>query len=582
MPKSYLAAVLCLLFIAGAVIAAQPSAPKAETDAISTPRLINYQGKLTDADGDPLTGTYDMAFAIYNVEGGGIAAWSETQTDVVVTEGIFNVILGSVTPVSGLPEGPDCYLGVTVETDPEISPRTRLASVPYATMAQDADHAVTADGADLAANALNLGGVPAASYATQSWVTAGYAPLSHAHSAADITSGTLPIARGGTNNTSYTQGGALYYNGSAIASTGQGTSGQFLTSQGAGAPTWTTISASNYWADAGTYVYPNVPANSNVRIYDASQTYGVYAQTTTGNSYGVYGYGYYTSTARPYGVCGYGYNSYGSYNYGGIGVYGYGYGYYGQTYGVYGYATVSSASSSYPVHGVYGFVNTQYGRGVTGYASGSYSYGLYGYATSSYSYGVYGYGYYYGVYGYSSMSSGYGVYGVGYYSGVGAHNTYYGYYSRLAYMSYKVYGSGSVSTYILDESGDERVLHCPETPEVLFEDVGSNQLVNGYRRVNIDPLLLRGIVIDKENPLRVFVTPTDEVVPLAVRKGDTYFEVLGPAGSNVAFDWRIVANRKGFQNLRFENRGRPEDMRGTVDRTPIEVEPELKKTPYVQ
>lgn len=63
-------------------------------------------------------------------------------------------------------------------------------------------------------------------------------------STGNISSGTLPIARGGTNSTATpTAGGAGYGNGSAHAYTAQGTAGQVLTSNGAAAPTWQTPSA---------------------------------------------------------------------------------------------------------------------------------------------------------------------------------------------------------------------------------------------------------------------------------------------------------------------------------------------------
>ena len=56
--------------------------------------------------------------------------------------------------------------------------------------------------------------------------------------------GTLPVANGGTNNGSLavTAGGTLYTDGSKIVNVGAGTSGQVLTSNGAGAPTWATPS----------------------------------------------------------------------------------------------------------------------------------------------------------------------------------------------------------------------------------------------------------------------------------------------------------------------------------------------------
>src|SRR5690606_33002410 len=55
----------------------------------------------------------------------------------------------------------------------------------------------------------------------------------------NASSGTLAIARGGTNSTATpTNGGIAYGNGSAYAFTAAGLSGQCLTSNGAGIPTW--------------------------------------------------------------------------------------------------------------------------------------------------------------------------------------------------------------------------------------------------------------------------------------------------------------------------------------------------------
>jgi len=57
--------------------------------------------------------------------------------------------------------------------------------------------------------------------------------------------GTLPIANGGTNGTATpTAGGVAYGSGTAYAFSAVGTSGQVLTSAGAGTPTWTTPTAS--------------------------------------------------------------------------------------------------------------------------------------------------------------------------------------------------------------------------------------------------------------------------------------------------------------------------------------------------
>ena len=61
--------------------------------------------------------------------------------------------------------------------------------------------------------------------------------------ASQVTSGTLAIAQGGTNsNATATAGGIGYGTGTAHAYTAAGTSGQYLVSNGASAPTWQSLS----------------------------------------------------------------------------------------------------------------------------------------------------------------------------------------------------------------------------------------------------------------------------------------------------------------------------------------------------
>lgn len=116
------------------------------------PNLINYQGRLTDASGNALTGSYSMVFKLYSVPTGGTALWTESWSGanaVSVTDGQFNVLLGSLTSLpSPLPSG-DLYLGVAVSSDPEMTPRERLVSVPYALQVPDGSisTAKLADGA---------------------------------------------------------------------------------------------------------------------------------------------------------------------------------------------------------------------------------------------------------------------------------------------------------------------------------------------------------------------------------------------------------------------------------------------------
>ena len=97
------------------------------------PQMINYQGKLTTASGGCLNDTVQMTFTIYADSLGVSDEWSETQAEVVVKEGIFNVLLGSVDTIpSAVFDGNIKYLGVQVGADPEMTPLKPMVSVPYA------------------------------------------------------------------------------------------------------------------------------------------------------------------------------------------------------------------------------------------------------------------------------------------------------------------------------------------------------------------------------------------------------------------------------------------------------------------
>lgn len=99
---------------------------------------INFQGKLVTSSGlNVSNGSQTVVFTIYDRASGGTALWTESQS-VTTTDGIFSVQLGSVTPIpstfnfnwDGL------YLGIKVGADNEMTPRIRLAAVPYAFNAQ--------------------------------------------------------------------------------------------------------------------------------------------------------------------------------------------------------------------------------------------------------------------------------------------------------------------------------------------------------------------------------------------------------------------------------------------------------------
>lgn len=114
------------------------------------PKLLNYQGYLTDASGNPVADdNYSLTFRLYASEGADTNAflWKETQT-VSVSEGTFNAILGLTTSLN-LGFAQPYWLGIKVGTNPELSPRVRLTSVGYAyraLRADTADYALSAPG----------------------------------------------------------------------------------------------------------------------------------------------------------------------------------------------------------------------------------------------------------------------------------------------------------------------------------------------------------------------------------------------------------------------------------------------------
>lgn len=114
-----LAAAAIVLVVAGPLSAAGPN-------------TMTYQGRLTNSAGAPLNGDFQVTFSIYGDSTGGFAYWSESQ-QIACVDGLFTVNLGSVTPIPGNAFGGSAaYLGISIEGDPEMSPRQRLQSVPYA------------------------------------------------------------------------------------------------------------------------------------------------------------------------------------------------------------------------------------------------------------------------------------------------------------------------------------------------------------------------------------------------------------------------------------------------------------------
>jgi hypothetical protein len=149
------AAVLTALLLGAARVGAldgvlSSSAAPATGSSFTT---VNYQGRLADASGNPIDNTnpgVGMTFALYTQETGGSPVWIETHANVPVSEGLFSVRLGSINALSTDLLTGDRWLGIQVGTDPEMTPREKLAAVPYAMQALTVpDGAITSRKLDL-------------------------------------------------------------------------------------------------------------------------------------------------------------------------------------------------------------------------------------------------------------------------------------------------------------------------------------------------------------------------------------------------------------------------------------------------
>jgi hypothetical protein len=126
-PSRLVAAVLLLLL--------------ASTSPASVPGLINYQSRLLQ-DGTPAEGVYTVTFRIFDHptsstggpcgSPGARCVWEETQGGIVVTKGVFNVLLGAVNPLDeSVFAGPDRWIEIQVAGQ-VMTPRQRIASAAYA------------------------------------------------------------------------------------------------------------------------------------------------------------------------------------------------------------------------------------------------------------------------------------------------------------------------------------------------------------------------------------------------------------------------------------------------------------------
>jgi hypothetical protein len=121
--------------------------------------------------------------------------------------------------------------------------------------------------------------------------------------------------------------------------------------------------------------------------------------------------------------------------------------------------------------------------------------------------------------------------------------------------------SGTKSAVVPLEDGRNVALYAVEAMENWFEDAGSGKLLNGAATVTLESTFAQTVNTGTE--YHVFLTPEGDCEGLYVaNKTPAGFEVreLHGGHSNIAFDYRIMARRKGYESVRLADKTKQLDL----------------------
>jgi len=128
--------VFCLLALTAGLSQAQEPPPEGEVQPegevgiAAVGSYIPIQGRLTDASGNPLNGTFNnVSLRIYTTGTGGSSLCQVTPSSLQVSNGLFSTFIPCSSSVVN---GQQLYLGVQVGADAEMRDRQPIYPVPYA------------------------------------------------------------------------------------------------------------------------------------------------------------------------------------------------------------------------------------------------------------------------------------------------------------------------------------------------------------------------------------------------------------------------------------------------------------------
>ena len=447
------------------------------------PEKISFQGRVTGV----APGSVSITFSIYDVSSGGQPKWTETQSVTVDDNGIFNVLLGSVTPLSSLPFNEPYYLEISV-AGTALSPRQPLTSAPYALRAGSADNDDN--------YVLKSGGTMTGDLVLNTALTAGGAIKSF--TGFIFPDGSTQIKAAGAGDSNWALSGANIYNTNS-GNVGIGTTTPAATldirkpaTSGVGLQIYGgTSNASNHlqWTNSVGVVQGVITNAGNVGI---------------GTSVPDVALDVYNGAIK--------FNK----NLGGVDL-----------------SFMKPDSTHWG--GLLGW-NKSAGEGevdlISSRGSGSYG-GFKFYDINSD-----------GTANVLMVIRGDGNVGIG--TGTTAP-------AAKLHVVGSMLVTGLKNAIVTTESYGTRKLYCVESPGVWFEDYGSAKLENGRVTVTLDPIFRE--TIDESAGLKVFVQPNGQTSGVYVEKnGAQSFTVIeqNSGTSNIEFDYRIIAKRKGYAETRLE------------------------------
>ncbi len=247
--------------------------------AAQMPMEINFQGRLLDNQGEPVSGTKDIIFRVYDGEEGGSAIFEQAPVNVLLDDEGFYITAIDLSNIDDFDRG--LYISVEIEGDDEMSPRLKIlpsATAIYSWQSSYAAESGTASYSLYAATAAYLEGeIDSALFALQAG-TASYAL--HAATASFLL-GQVSTAsyshQAATAAFSYNAGYSLY-SGTASYSLHAATASHLLGS----------VESALYAHQSATAAYSLRAATAAYSLYSATASFAYDSSLLEGRSYDVF------------------------------------------------------------------------------------------------------------------------------------------------------------------------------------------------------------------------------------------------------------------------------------------------------